>query len=404
MPDVDDVLVLDVDFMQNPHELEARLRKDGPVRQVRTPRGLRVWLVTRYADAKQVLAHSEIRKNAALATQLMRDQYPESASVLTPASRAVASHMLNSDPPDHTRLRRLVTRAFTSRTVAWLEPRIVNIADTLLTAMEQQRDVDLMTAYAGPLPMRVICELLGVPESQRERFRALSTVVVGASADSRLADAAAGFMSYVHDLINEKRAHPGTDLLSELIAVSDDGDSLSQEELAAMTALLVIAGHDTTVNLIGNGVLALLRDPEQWAALRDEPALVPNAVEEMLRYDGPVHLATERFTTEPVTIGGIEIPANEFVLVSLTSANRDGKHFEYPDTFDVRRIAGGHVSFGHGIHHCVGAPLARLEARVAVRRLVERFPRLRLTADPATLIWRNSTLIRGLESLPVAID
>jgi cytochrome P450 len=309
--------------------------------------------------------------------------------------------MLNTDPPDHTRLRKLVNRAFTARTVSRLRPRIVEITDGLLEELARAGEADLLEAFAFPLPITVICELLGIPGADRDRFREWSNVLVSAAGPERIGRASAEMAEFLTDLVAAKRAAPTEDLLSGLVHVCYEGERLGMAELVSMAFLLLVAGHETTVNLIGNGMLALLRHPDQLAALRRDPSLLPNAVEEFLRYEGPVNLATLRFTTEPVALDGVEIPAGEFVLVSLLSANRDGTRFADPDTLDVRRPAGGHLAFGHGIHYCVGAPLARLEAEIAIGRLLERFGDIRLAADPATLSWRDSTLMRGLETLPV---
>jgi cytochrome P450 len=295
-----------------------------------------------------------------------------------------------------------VGRAFTGRAVARLRPRIEAITDELLDAMAGPEAVDLIAAFAAPLPMTVICELLGIPEPERAQFFEWTRIAVTTPHHPRLGKTREQFAAYLVDLIGRKRAAPAEDLLSELIAVSDEGDRLSEDELVSMAMLLVIAGHDTTINLIANGVLALLAAPEQFAALRENPELVPNAVEELLRYAGPVHIATVRFTAEPVTVGGVRIPEGEFVALSLISANLDADRFADPEVLDVRRPGGGHLAFGHGIHHCVGAPLARLEAQIALGRLAARFPGLRLVAEPGALKWRSSTLFRALETLPVS--
>ncbi|MEV6897165.1 cytochrome P450 [Amycolatopsis sp. NPDC051372] len=401
MPTDPEAYPLDIEYVQNPHEIEAKLRIEASVRLVQTPRGMRSWLVTRYEDVKQVLTSPDVHKDEGRRAQIIAERHGPSFAVLSPAFRLLEVHMLNSDPPDHTRLRRLVAKVFTTRAIARLRPRIESVTAELLDAMAGQDRVDLVASFAAPLPMIVICELLGVPETDREKFGSWVEVITSAG-DQRLVEASELFLAYLRELVTAKRAEPAEDLLSDLVAVTDSGDRLSEQELVAMAELLVIAGHDTTVSLIANGTLALLRAPAQLAALRADPSLVPNAVEELLRYDGPVHIATTRFTTAPITVGGVEIPANEFLSVSLLSANRDGERFADPDELDVTRPAGGHLAFGHGIHHCLGAPLARLEGAIALGALIERFPALRLAdgADPAR--WRFSTLMHGLEELPVA--
>lgn len=396
-------LTLDVTAIQNPHELEALLRTEEPVRPVRFSRGLRLWLVTRYDDVRSVLTDPRVRKDSSGTTELMAGRLGPHSGALSPAFRALDAHMLNSDPPDHTRLRRLVGKAFTSGTIARLRPRIEEVADSLLDAMAAADTADLIPAFAEPLPMTVICELLGVPEKDRETFRESVLAITAQDAGGKLATLSIRFLEYLRELTERKRAEPADDLLSDLVAVSDGGDQLSADELVGMAALLVIAGQDTTVNLIGNGALSLLRAPEQLAALRADPHLLPGAVEELLRFEGPVHVGTYRYTVEPIVLSGVEIPAGEFVAVSLSSANRDGQRFTDADRLDITRRAAGHVAFGHGIHHCLGAPLARLEGQVALGKLVTRFPDLALATRPEELTWRFSILMRGLDGLPVRL-
>jgi cytochrome P450 len=294
-------------------------------------------------------------------------------------------------------------KAFTTRTVSRLRPRIERITDDLLDEMAGADETDLMARFASPLPITVICELLGVPEADRDRFGGWSRTLVSAAPAEQIQEAAGFMTGYLMTLIEAKRASATEDLLSDLVHASDDGDQLSGNELVSMAFLLLVAGHETTVNLIGNGVLALLRHPEQLAALRRDPGLMPSAVEEILRYEGPVNLATLRFTIEPLQIGEVEIPEGEFVLVSLLGANRDNRRFADADRLEITRPAGGHLAFGHGIHYCVGAPLARLEAEIAIGRLLARFAELELAAEPGELRWRDSTLVHGLESLPVRL-
>ncbi|MBE1573248.1 cytochrome P450 [Amycolatopsis roodepoortensis] len=389
------------DLVQEPHRVSALLREEGPARKVRMPRGLDVWIVTGYAEARAVLSDSRVGKDPAAIRRLFERDGFESAA--DSAVRALGGHMLNSDPPDHTRLRKLVNQAFTSRTVSRLRPRIEQITAELLDGIGDAERVDLLPAFAVPLPIRVICELLGVHAGDQPAFATWSNTMVAWSTPEELQAAAAKMHAYLVDLIEEKRAEPAEDLLSGLIHASDEGDSLSADELLAMAFLLLVAGFETTVNLIANSVFALLREPDQLAALRADPALLPGAIEEFLRYDGAIHLATIRFTREPVPVGDVEIPAGEFVLVSLLGANRDAGRFEDPHRLDVTRTAAGHLAFGHGIHYCVGAPLARLEAEIALRGLLERFPALSLDAEPETLRWRESTLVHGLETLPVRL-
>jgi cytochrome P450 len=325
------------------------------------------------------------------------------------APRASALSLLDRDPPDHTRLRRLVSKAFTRRAIEALRPRITELVDGMLDVMAAQGRVDLVDALAFPLPFSVIAEMLGTPPADHERIRQLSGTVVRSlepvadpaliqailSADEEMSQIAA-------EMIAWKRANPADDLLTALIHAEDDGDVLDDDELVAQTLLLYIAGHETTVNLIAGGTLALLRYPAQLALLRDDPALVGNAVEELLRYDSPVQ-ASRRITLEPVTVAGVEIPAGAFVMASLGSANRD-ESFWGPDAGELRldrENARQHVSFGAGPHHCLGASLARLEASIAFEHLVGRFPGLALDGD---VVWNGRINLRGPAHLPVSVN
>jgi cytochrome P450 len=314
----------------------------------------------------------------------------------------MGQHMLNVDPPDHTRLRRLVSAAFTVRRIEALRPRIEQITDELLDAMAEQDVLDLIDAFAFPLPIQVICELLGVPVADRDSFRAWTNAIIGGvSARDELPAAAEGLVRYLRDLVRAKRAAPADDLLSALVGVRADRDQLTEDELTSMGFLLLIAGHETTVNLIGNAVYALLNHPDQLARLRAEPALLPAAIEEFLRYESPVETSTFRIATEPVEIAGQVIPAGHTVLIGLLSANHDDTRFPDPDRLDVTRQDYPHLAFGHGIHHCLGAPLARLEAKVALGRLLPRHPAIRLAVPSHEVTWKPGTLIRGLTTLPV---
>ena len=392
---------LGLDFIQDPHAAYERLRVEAPVRPAITPRGLRVWLVTGYPDAKALLADPRLSKDNARARELFEAR--TTATGGSAFASSLAAHMLNSDPPDHTRLRKLVNKAFTARTVSRLRPRIEQIADDLLDQVARAGSVDLLESFAFPLPITVISELLGVPGEDRDSFRRWSNTIVSAASPQQLQQSSTEMAAYLSALITAKRAHPTQDLLSDLTHVSDEGDRLSEVELISMAFLLLVAGHETTVNLIGNGVLALLEHPDQLAALRADRSLLPGAIEEFLRFEGPVNIATLRFTTEPVRVREVEIPAGEFVMVSLLAANRDGERFADPDRLDITRPTGGHLAFGHGIHYCVGAPLARLEAEIALGKLLDRFGEITIDGEPAALQWRDSTLMRGLETLPVRV-
>lgn len=393
-------LRLDDAFFQDPDALYRELRVDRPVTRATGPNDLSFWMITRYADARAALNDRRLAKDARRIPELLARH--EDGPPARALAESLVQHMLNADPPDHTRLRKLVGRAFTMRAIARLRPRIEQIATGLADTMAAAGpEVDLLDEFAFPLPMTVICEILGVPQGRREDFRQWSNTLLSGASDQEREAAAAAMATFLAELVADKSAHPGDDMLSEIVRASEDGDSLSHAETTAMAFLLLVAGHETTVNLIGNGMLALLRDPGQRARLQADPGRIPNAVEEFLRYDGPVNLATFRFTTEPVEYSGITIPADEFVLVSLIGANRDPERYADAERLDVERDASGHLAFGYGIHHCVGAPLARLEGEIAFRTLLERFPDMALAGEPGA--YRESTLIHGLTRLPVRV-
>ncbi|HVV22290.1 MAG TPA: cytochrome P450 [Pseudonocardiaceae bacterium] len=387
--------------MNDPYTAVARLRAEAPVARVVVPPGMPAWLVTRYADVRAAMADPRLGKDSRRMMELFSHVLPADRREDGDGGQLMA-HMLNSDPPDHERLRRLVNKAFTARRIEQLRPRIQQIADELLAAIDQP-EVDLLDAFAFPLPITVICELLGVPTDDRDDFRKWSNLLLSDADDVEEQAAAVAMTNYLVGLIAAKREHPGDDMLSALVQARDEGDALSELELVSTAFLLMVAGHETTVNLIGNGTLALINHPDQMAALRADPSLLPGAIEEFLRYQGPLNHATFRFTLEPTEIGGVAIPAGEFVMVSLLSANRDPDRFPDPDELDIRRDTQGHMAFGHGIHYCLGAPLARLEAGIAFRGLLDRFGSIDLAVPAAELVWRPGTLIRGLERLPVRL-
>jgi len=377
------------DFTANPHPHYEQMRAAGPVHLVRTDEFERVWLVVGYDEARAALADQRFGKDwRALPGAMGGDP--------------INANMLEMDAPDHTRLRKLVAREFTPRRIEALRPRVQEITDALLDVMVPEGRADLVDALAFPLPMTVICELIGVPDLDRSAFRKLSNGVVAPANALEEGEAVRAMGVYLGELIEDKRRSPGDDLLSALIAARyEDDDALSPDELVGMAFLLLVAGHETTVNLISNGVRALLDHPGQLAALRADPGLLDGAIEEMLRYDGPVETATLRFARERVAIGSRTIGVGDPVLVSLAGSDRDPARFPQPDRFDIRRDTRGHLAFGHGIHFCIGAPLARMEGRIAVRTLLERCPGLAADPDAAPYDWLPGTLIRGVRRLPV---
>jgi cytochrome P450 len=390
-------------YFRSPSAFFAHLRETRPVAAVQMPDYGRMWVVTRYADVRAGLADPRLAK----------DLHHWPAGPRTWPSQAVNlhAHMLHRDPPDHTRLRGLIQKAFTPRRIAQLQPRTAEITTALLDETESAgrggEVVDLLTRFARPLPITVLSELLGVPEADRAWIEVAVVDYDNRKDRERVTRDLAGYFT---DLIAAKRAEPGDDLVSALVRVRDETGpaddacaGLTDTELLSGVFQLVMAGFDTTVNLIASGTLALLTHPEQTNRLREEPSLLPAAVEELLRYTNPLNHATDRFTTTDATIGGVAIPAGEWVLLATSSANRDPDRFPGPDRLDFGREPGGHISFGHGIHYCLGAPLARMEAQVAFGALLTRFPKLSLAAAPEELRWRPGSLMHGLEALPVRL-
>ncbi|MEU6764365.1 cytochrome P450 [Streptomyces sp. NPDC046853] len=386
-------------LIDDPYGTYARLRDTAPVHRVAGPDGSPAWLVTRYDDVRAALADPQLSldKSHALPGGYRGFALPP----------ALDANLLNMDPPDHTRIRRLVVKAFTSRRVESLRAPIRHTADELLDAVQPLGRADLVAAYAAPLPITVICDLLGVPAGHRPDFRAWTDALItpDPARPQGAKEAVVAMLGFFTQLLAEKRKEPADDLLSDLIAVRDEGegsqDRLTEDELMSLAFLILFAGYENTVQLIGNAALALLRHPEQLAALRTDPALIPAAVEEFSRYEGPALLAIRRFPLEDLTIGGVTVPAGETVLLSPSAANRDPRRFPDPDRLDITRDTTGQLALGHGIHHCVGAPLARLETATALAALVERFPRLALDVSPQELRWRPSMRARGLLALPV---
>lgn len=382
------------DLMTRPYDVYRRLRETSPVHRITGTDGQPAWLVTRFDDVRAALADPRLSLDK---THAREGSYRGLS--LPPALDA---NLLNMDPPDHTRLRRLVGRAFTQRRVEQLRAPIRATADQLLDDLGEHGTTDLIASYAAPLPITVICDLLGVPASHRRDFRGWTGALIAPDPARPQAakEAIAAMLAFFTELMAHKRREPADDLLSDLIAVRDtEGDHLTEDELMSLAFLILFAGYENTVQLIGNAVLALLQNSDQMALVRQEPFRIPAAVEEFARYEGPALLAIRRFPTQDVTIGGVTVPAGETVLLSLSAANRDPGRFPDPDRLDLDRDAAGHVALGHGIHYCLGAPLARAETEIALAALLERFEGLELTEEEPR--WRPSLRARGLLDLPV---
>ena len=389
-------LALGEDFIQDAHAVGAVLREHTPIRHVVLPSGLPVWLVTGYEEARAVAADPRFSSQRVY-DRMHRMVLGEDEESLF--SEDFAMNLLNLDPPDHTRLRKLVAKTFTTRAIAPLRPRIEQIADELLDAMAGQDSVDLLEAYAYPLPIRVITELLGVPFDDRDQFTQWSKTMVDGGATEAAGAATMQMAGYLHGLIAAKRETPTDDLLTQLVHTSEDGDQLSPSELIAVSVVLLVGGFETTVNLISGGILSLSQHPDQLALLRADRGLMPTAIDEFLRHETPNLLSSPRYTTEEVEIAGVVIPAGDFVMVSWLATNRDPARFTDPDRLDITRPMGGHLGFGHGLHFCLGAPLARLEGEIAFGRLLDRFADIEVLSAVDDLRWRDSTAMHGLESL-----
>ncbi|MEU8606955.1 cytochrome P450 [Actinoplanes sp. NPDC048791] len=389
-------------YMQDPHAVTAMLRRTAPVRPVITPNGLKVWLVTRYDDVRLVMNDARVSKNMLGAGDLIE------RNMMVPAKRRhfnpdIIDYMLNTDPPKHTRLRTLVLRAFTAGRVEKMRPRVQAFADEILGAFRAGDEIDVVDQLAFRLPMMVILDLLGIPLSDTERLRGWVDALVTTDDPASVEVAGSAVVAYLSELIEAKRVRPDEGMLSSLVNTPDDEDQLTGAELMSMIFLLVVAGYETTVHTIGNATLSLLTNADQRELLQREPERIAGAIDELMRFDTAVSTATFRFTTEAIELSGVEIPAGEFVLVSLLSANHDEDRFPDGAELDVTRSARGHVAFGYGIHYCMGAQLGRMEVEIALSGLLRRFPDMRLAVPADQLVWRPSLLMHGLERLPVRL-
>lgn len=391
------------EFRRQTHETFAQMRSENPVFQQpgldgKTP----IWFVTGYAEVEQVLLDDRhfVRDPASIS--------PEFAAKYGGGGGLEAlfnNHMLNRDGEAHRRLRSLVSKAFTPKMIQSLRPRIEQIAAELLDRAAAKGEMELIADYAFPLPITVIAELLGIPLDNQDNFRIWSNAIMRPAFTPEAQQETLGMMQqfgqYMQQLVAERRLSPGQDLLSGLIHVQAEGDRLSEEELFSMLFLLIVAGHETTVSLIGNATLALIQNPEAKSALQADPGVVATAIEELLRYDSPVERSLTRFVAADVTLGGQQLKQGELLIAIIGSANRDAARFADPDSLDIHRRPNPHLAFGKGAHYCLGAPLARLEGEIAIRALFQRFPDLRLDIDPADLTWRDTPLFRALTRLPV---
>jgi cytochrome P450 len=410
------------EFKARAYPVYARMREAGAVTRVGVPTGEAVWFVVRYAEAVELLKDHDRFANDptnALTEEEYAQLFAQATDYLTPEQQERAMetdeilrrNLLAVDPPDHSRLRRLVAIPFTPKYIEGLRPRIEEIAAGLLDAAETQaresgrRELELIDDFAYPLPLTVIAEMLGIPDADRGRFREWSQAAVSFTpadpANPEVTAKLIEFIAYLRRLVAEKLANPGDDLLSGLVAAEAEGDKLCENELLSMIFLLIVAGHETTVNLIANGTLALFDHPDQLARLRERRELLKPAIEEMLRFSGPVEISLSRWVRDDFTFGGEQMRRGEQIMAVLASANRDGGQFPEPETFDISREPNRHLAFGTGIHACLGATLARLEGQIAFTLLLDRLPTLALGVPRDEVRWREGSFLRALTRLPV---
>ena len=404
MPQPPQVDLFDPTFTANPYPTYAQLRSAAPVHRVTLPDGRGVWLVTRYDDVASVLKDERFVKDWRNAPP--SEQPAQVSPIPGEMTKLQVGNFLFMDPPDHGRLRALVSKAFTPRLIEEMRERVQAVADALLDVVQDKGEMDLIEDYAYPLPITVIAELLGVPAEDRYKFREWSITAVSGNrtreyAEKVLIPHMRAFSDYLQAMFAKKRKNHEDDLISALVRAEEAGDRLSEDELLGTLFLLLVAGYETTVNLIGNGTLALLQHPDQLQKLRDDPSLIKAAIEELLRYDGPFEISTERFAREDVAIGETVIPKGEMVMAVIAAADHEPERFPDPDALDITRTDNKHLAFGKGIHHCLGAPLARMEGQIAIGTLLRRMPNLRLKGTPKSLTWRPGLIFRGLQGLPV---
>ncbi|PFO63853.1 cytochrome P450 family protein [Bacillus cereus] len=397
----DGINLASAQFKEDAYEIYKESRKKQPILFVNQVEIGKEWLITRYEDALPLLKDNRLKKDwTNVFSQDIKNMY-----LSVDNSDHLTTHMLNSDPPNHSRLRSLVQKAFTPKMIAQLDKRIERIADDLISDIERRGTLNLVDDYSFPLPIIVISEMLGIPKEDQAKFRIWSHAVIASpetpeeikETEKQLSE----FITYLQYLVDIKRKEPKEDLVSALILAENEGHKLSARELYSMIMLLIVAGHETTVNLITNTVLALLENPNQLQLLKDNPKLIDSAIEEGLRYYSPVEVTTARWAAEPFQIHDRTIEKGDMVVIALASANRDETVFENPEVFDITRENNRHIAFGHGSHFCLGAPLARLEAKIAITTLFNRMPELQIKGNREEIKWQGNYLMRSLEELPL---
>lgn len=397
----DGINLASAQFKEDAYEIYKESRKVQPILFVNQIEIGKEWLITRYEDALPLLKDNRLKKDQAnVFPQDTKNMY-----LSVDNSDHLTTHMLNSDPPNHSRLRSLVQKAFTPKMISQLDGRIQRIADDLISEIERKGTLNLVDDYSFLLPIIVISEMLGIPKEDQAKFRIWSHAVIASpetpeeikETEKQLSE----FITYLQYIVDVKRKNPKEDLVSALILAENEGQKLSARELYSMIMLLIVAGHETTVNLITNTVLALLENPKQLQLLKDNPKLIDSAIEEGLRYYSPVEVTTARWAAEPFQIHDQTIQKGDMVIIALASANRDETVFENPEIFDIMRENNRHIAFGHGSHFCLGAPLARLEAKIAITTLFKRMPELQIKGDREDIKWQGNYLMRSLEELPL---
>ncbi|MBE7107010.1 cytochrome P450 [Bacillus cereus] len=389
-------------FKQEAYDIYKELREFHPVYPLSSGEKSQSWLITRHEDAISLLKDATLMKNI---ENVFNNEEEVNVPISLENRELLRNHMLNSDPPDHNRLRSLAQKAFTPKMIIQLEDQIQYIADTLLSKIEHNNSINLVSDYAFPLPIMVISEMLGVPLEDQHKFKVWSQAIISTPhtlEDMQKNNQKLGeFAEYIQHLVNKKREQPADDLISALIKAESEGMKLNASELYSTITLLIVAGHETTVNLITNMTLALLEHPVQLQKLRQNPNLIDSAIEEALRFYSPVELTTLRWTAEPFTMHGQDIQSKDRIIISVASSNRDERIFPDADVFDITRKNNRHIAFGHGSHFCLGAPLARLEAKIAISTLLHHLPNIQIQGERGQIRWEENYLMRSLEELPL---
>lgn len=402
------------EYFSNPYAALDQLREHGPVVRVLNHTSMPTWLVLNYDDALPAIKDERFSKQPLegeiwetiinFPPWARKTIFPLVKPLFARMLNPIFDNMLNLDNPAHQRLHGLIHKAFSPQIINALQGRVKIIVTDLLDKAQAKGEMDFISEFAYPLPIQVITEMLGVPEADQAQYKAWSATLFDTSAPpTKFLGDLTQQRKYVRKLARSKRANPGEDLLSAMVLAEDNGNSMNEDEIVSMASLLLVAGHETTVNLLGNGLALLLRFPDQMTDLRQNPDLVKGAVEEFLRYDAPVHNAPDRWATEDITISGVTIPKGEMMNVGIGAANHDAAQFENPHRLDIRRQNNRHLAFGQGTHYCLGAPLARMEANYAFNALLERFPKIELKQPDESLPWRTNPFFRSLKALPLKL-